>query len=195
VIVADKVWTASPAEARDQIRRALDWYSGRVDIYQIHNLLAWREHLPVLEQLHERGAVRVVGATHYQHSAFPELMTVMRTARIQMIQIPYSAADRVVERDVLPLAEALGLGVLVMQPLGSGRLVRRSPADRDLARLERFGIRTWAQALLSWVLSDPRVHCLIPATSKPERATENAAAGNPPWFDPDTRDYVASLIP
>lgn len=195
VLVADKVWTSSAAEGREQIRRALDWYEGRVDIYQIHNLVAWQQHLPALEALHERGAVRVVGATHWQHSAFGELMKVMKTGRIGMIQVPYNAGDRLVERDVLPLAEQLGLGVLVMRPLGAGELVRHEPPAGALARLEPFGVKTWAQALLKWVMSDRRVHCAIPATSKAERAKENAEAGDPPWFDEETRDYVTSLIP
>jgi aryl-alcohol dehydrogenase-like predicted oxidoreductase len=192
-LVADKVWTPSPSEARAQIGRALAWYEGTIDIYQVHNLVAWREHLPVLEALHAEGRVRAVGATHYKHAAFAELMEVMRTGRIQMIQIPYNAADRVVEREVLPLATELGLGVLVMQPLGSGELVSRSPSARDLEPLARFGVHTWAQALLKWILSDSRVHAVLPATRQSARATENAAAGQPPWFDDDARDYVARL--
>jgi aryl-alcohol dehydrogenase-like predicted oxidoreductase len=164
-----------------------------VDIYQIHNLVAWQEHLPALESLRDSGSARAVGATHYAHSAFPDLMTVMRSGRIQMVQIPYNVADRAVESEVLPLAHELGVGVLVMQPLGTGKLIRTTPVPADLARLEAFGVTTWPQALLKWILSDPRVHSVIPATSRPARATENAAAGNPPWFDAETRAYVVSL--
>jgi len=192
-IVADKVWTSSAREGREQIRRALAWYGGTVDIYQIHNLVAWRERLPVLEELRSSGCARVIGATHYSQSAFRELMTVMRTGRIQMVQIPYNAVDRAVERDVLPLAAELGLGVLVMEPLGTGVLVRRSPPARDLAPLTSFDVHTWPQALLKWIVSDPRVHAVLPATSRTARATENAAAGTPPWFDAETREYVARL--
>jgi aryl-alcohol dehydrogenase-like predicted oxidoreductase len=193
VLVADKVWTPSAAEGREQVRRALEWYGGRVDVYQVHNLVAWREHLPLLEDLRARGAVAVVGATHYKHAALPELMEVMRTGRIQMVQVPYNAVDRLLEREVLPLAEELGLGVMVMQPLGTGPLARRAPPARDLEPLAAFGVATWPQALLKWILSDPRVHCVIPATSRRERAAENAAAGDGPWFDPDTREHVARL--
>jgi aryl-alcohol dehydrogenase-like predicted oxidoreductase len=193
VLVADKVWTPSAGTGRQQASQAVARYGGRVDIYQIHNLVAWRDHLPMLEEMRADGSVSVIGATHYAHSAFPELMQVMRTGRIQMIQVPYNAADRVVEREVLPLAQDLGLGVLVMEPLGSGSLVRRAPSARELAPLTAFGVTTWAQALLRWILSDPRVHCVIPATRRLERVAENAAAGSPPWFDDDAREYVARL--
>jgi aryl-alcohol dehydrogenase-like predicted oxidoreductase len=187
------VWTPSPSAGQAQIETALSRFGGRVDIYQIHNLVAWQEHLPVLEDLRASGAARVIGATHYAHNALDDLMTVMRTGRIQMVQIPYNAADRVVEREVLPLAHELGLGVLIMQPLGTGKLTRTSPAPRELAPLEQFGVTTWAQVLLKWILSDARVHSVIPATSKPERATENAAAGNAPWFDEEARARISAL--
>ena len=80
-----------------------------------------------------------------------------------------------------------------MVPLGSGRLVRNTPSQEDLNPLRDFGVETWAQALLKFVLSDGRVSCAIPATSKPERARENARAGDPPFFGDEEREYVSRL--
>jgi len=107
--------------------------------------------------------------------------------------VPYNAADRAVEAEVLPAAAERGIGVIVMQPLGVGALAQRAPAAEALKPLANFGIRTWAQALLKWILSDRRVHCAIPATSSVEHMQENAAAGDPPWFDAAARGYVAEL--
>ena len=56
-----------------------------------------------------------------------------------------------------------------MRPLGAGALVRRPPSPTELRPLAAFGVSTWAQALLKWALSDPRVDLVIPATSRPER--------------------------
>ena len=78
-----------------------------------------------------------------------------------------------------------------MRPFGEGSLLRRQRSDVELKPLVPFGVTTWAQALLKWILSDPRCHTTIPATSKPPRVDENAAAGNAPWFGPDEREYVA----
>jgi hypothetical protein len=138
-LVATKVWTPSAREGREQIARALEWYGGRVDIYQVHNLVSWREHLPYLEELRSRGQVGVVGATHYSHGALAELMQVMKTGRIAQIQVPYNAQDRVVEAEVLSAAAEQGIGVIVMQPLGVGALAARAPAAESLKPLERFG--------------------------------------------------------
>ncbi len=187
--VATKVWTPDDAEAERQTRRALAWFGGRVDLYQVHNLVRWRQRLDLLERLRGDGEVRFLGATHYSSSAFDELETVMRSGRIDAIQIPYNPRERTVEQRILPLAADLGLAVVVMRPLGGGGLARRTPAAADLAAL---GVDTWGQALLRWVVSDPRVTVAIPATSKRERAAENAAAGEV-VFDDEQRARVAEL--
>jgi aryl-alcohol dehydrogenase-like predicted oxidoreductase len=192
-VVATKVWTPDAAEGARQIERALGWYGGRIDIYQVHNLVNWRHHLGVLEGLRERGQVRLVGATHHSPKAFGELAEVMRSGRLDEIQIPYNPHERDVERELLPLAAELGIGVLVMRPFGQGSLLRRPPAAEALAPLREFGVASWPQALLKWVLSDTRCQVAIPASSRPERMAENAAAGQPPWFGPDERELVARL--
>ena len=193
-VVATKVWARSSSEGRAQMERALRYFGGRVELYQVHNLVNWREHLAALEALQGEGQVVAVGATHYSPSAFGELAEVMKTGRVSAVQIPYNPREREVEREILPLAADLGLGVVVMRPFGEGGLLRRPPADSELEPLRAFGVRTWAQALLKWVLSDPRCHVAIPATSKPERMRENAAAGDPPWLGAEERAYVARLF-
>ncbi len=190
-MVATKVWTGSPSEARAQVDAALRFFGGHIDLYQVHNLVSWRENLALLEGLKESGRVTAIGATHYSASSFDELREVMETGRVTAIQIPYNPRQREVEREILPLAADLGLGVVVMRPFGEGSLVRRLPPAADLEPLAPFGVHTWGQALLKWILSDERCHVAIPATSKPERAAENAGAGSPPWFGPEEREYVA----
>ena len=59
--------------------------------------------------------------------------------------------------------------------------------------LQCFGVETWPQAVLKWALSDERVDLVIPATKRPERARENAAAGDPPWLGPEERAPVERL--
>ncbi len=192
-LVATKVWTPSAAEGRQQVASALARFGGRVEIYQVHNLVAWRQHLPYLESLREEGRVQVVGVTHYRAEAFPELQEALATGRFGAVQIPYNPWEREAERSILPLAAELGLGVIAMRPFAEGALVRRQPPLAELRPLARFGVRTWAQALLKWTLSDPRIHVTIPATSRPGRMQENAAAGEPPWLDAEARERVAWL--
>jgi len=193
VVIADKIWTPSPEEGAAQLSRAVDWYGGRVDLMQIHNLVAWPAHLAMLEAARDQGLVGLIGATHYSAAAFGELAELMKAGRIEVIQVPYNPVQREVERTILPLADDLGLGVLLMRPLGEGQLVRRPPSPAQLAPLRPFGVTTWGQALIKWGLSDPRVHVSLAATAQPGRLGENAAAGSPPWFGPEERAYVLRL--
>jgi aryl-alcohol dehydrogenase-like predicted oxidoreductase len=193
-LVADKLWTPDDREAKRQAERALRWYGGRVDVYQVHNLVKTDERLALLRRMRDEGAVRVIGATHYQHAAFPALLGLVRSGAVGQIQIPYNARDRLAERELLQAAADHGVGVIVMRPLGEGALVRHTPSPEALAPLAPYGVLTWAQALLKFILSDRRVSCVIPATSRPERMRENAEAGSPPWFDPEEREYVAGLV-
>jgi aryl-alcohol dehydrogenase-like predicted oxidoreductase len=192
-IIATKVWTQTTIEGQRQMKRALSFFNNYIDLYQIHNLVLWQEHLTTLEKLRNSGQVRAIGATHYASSSFDTLRQVMLTRRITAIQIPYNPWQREVEREILPLAADIGLGVVVMRPFAEGELMHHRPSDSDLAPLKPFGITTWGQALIKWILSDTRCHVTIPATTQPERMAENAAAGEPPWFGPDERAFVARL--
>jgi aryl-alcohol dehydrogenase-like predicted oxidoreductase len=187
-LIATKVWTPDAAEGRRQVDHALSLY-GKVDVYQVHNLVNVPDQLALLERLKGEGRVRAVGATHYQEGAFADLADLMRTGRLDMVQIPYNPLRRDAERVLLPLAEELGLGVLVMSPLQDGILDRRpSPAD-----LRELGVQTWPQAVLKWIASDPRVSTVLTATQRRGRPTENAAGGEPPMFTPEQRDLVTRI--
>jgi aryl-alcohol dehydrogenase-like predicted oxidoreductase len=192
-LVATKVWTANDREAEQQIDTGLSYFDGRVDVYQVHNLVGGAARIGQLERRQRQGALRVIGLTHYSAHAFRELRRMMQDRRVGAIQIPYNPLEREVERDLLPAAADLGLGVIVMRPFAEGALMRTRIAPGALAPLAPFGVTTWAQALLKWILSDARCHVAIPATASAAHMRANAAAGSPPWFGADERQLVAPL--
>ena len=73
VQIATKIWAPTRSEALEQVKRALSLFHNCIDLYQIHNLLNWREHLTLLEGLRESGQVRAIGITHYSSAAFREM--------------------------------------------------------------------------------------------------------------------------
>jgi aryl-alcohol dehydrogenase-like predicted oxidoreductase len=171
-LVATKIWTSSMSEAKSQFDAQLEFFGGHVDLEQVHNLVAWRERLDWLEEERDAGKIGFLGATHYAASAFDTLEEVMRTGRVDAIQVPYNPLEREAERRILPLAAELDLGVIAMRPLGGGSLVRRFDAAE----------------LLKWTLADERVHVAIPATSSVAHARVNTEAGEPPWPSQRERD-------
>jgi aryl-alcohol dehydrogenase-like predicted oxidoreductase len=176
-LVATKIWTSSAVEARRQLAAQLEFFGGRVDLEQVHNLVGWRDHLDWLEQERAAGRIGFLGATHYAAGAFDDLEEVMRTGRIDAIQVPYNPLERDAERRILPLAAELDLGVIAMRPLGGGALTSRFDA----------------RELLKWTLADERIHVAIPATSSGAHARANTAAGAAPWPSPAERQALISL--
>lgn len=191
-LVATKVWARDRAIGEQQVDRALGWF-GHVDLYQIHNLLAAEDHLPVLRRLRDEGRVRAIGATQYLPAAIGDLLPIMRRHEVEVVQVPYHPLERTVEAELLPEAAQLGVGVVVMMPFASGRLLENPPSPEELATLTAFGVYTWPQVLLKWILSEPGVHVVIPATSSADHMGENIVAGAPPWFTGDERLYVRQL--
>lgn len=79
-VVATKVWTDDDAMAERQIAASLGFYSGHIELLQIHNMVRWPERLRRIEELRDSGQVTLVGATHWQASSFGELEAAMVTA-------------------------------------------------------------------------------------------------------------------
>ncbi len=193
-IIATKVWTPDDDEAEHQIDASLAFFAGRVEVFQVHNLVEWPTRLDQLERRRAEGTVDLIGATEWQHAGFGELEKVMRTGRLDAIQIPYNPIQREVEARIFPLAADLGLGVIVMRPFAAGGLAKRSPSAQDLAPFAAFGATTWAQVLLKYALSHSATTVAIPATSRPMRMAENAAAGDGASFGDEQRHLVERLV-
>ena len=193
-VVATKIWAESVAEGRRQYEAQLAFF-GRVELQQVHNLVAWREQAAWILEERDAGLIDRVGVTHFNAGGVEGFEEAMRSGCFDFVQIPLNPLERECEARILPLAEELGLAVIVMRPLGGARDVtlRPGPPVEALAPLRPFGVETWAQALLKWCLADPRVDLVIPATSKPERARENAAAGSGLSFGHEERRLVEEL--
>jgi diketogulonate reductase-like aldo/keto reductase len=192
-VVATKIWARSVDEGCEQFQRQLEWYGGRVDVEQVHNLVLWREQLDWLEREREAGRVGKIGVTHYQASAFGELAEALRTRRFDALQIPYNPWERECEDELLPLAAELGVAVIAMRPLGGSGADRRRRIQPSPADLAELGVESWSQALLKWALADERIDGVIPATSRSDRAAENARAGDGPRLSPEQRELVERL--
>ncbi len=141
----------------------------------------------MLERLRDAGKVRAIGATHYNSSSFPEMQRVIQTGRLTAIQIPYNPFEREVERDTLPLAADLGLGVVIMRPFAERCLDAATPSAKRALCPQIIWCDDVGAGAAQVMLSDTRCHVTIPTTSHVERMLENAAAREPPWFGVEER--------
>jgi aryl-alcohol dehydrogenase-like predicted oxidoreductase len=193
--LATKVWTSGKQAGIDQMKRSMQrMRTSRMDLMQIHNLLDWQTHLPVLRDWKAAGTIRYLGVTHYQHAQFGTIEQLMKREQLDFIQIPYSIVDRAAEARILPAARDTGTAVLVMTPFESGALFRQIKGTPLPAWAGELGCTSWAQVFLKFILGHPAVTCPIPASSKPAHVADNVAAGFGPLPDEAMRATMAAAV-
>ena len=182
--LATKVWTQGRAAGEAQMTESLRRLRvKRLDLMQVHNLLDWREHLPAMREWKAAGRLRYLGVTHYATSAFGELERLLRTEALDFVQLPYSAAMREAEARLLPAAAETRTAVLVMRPFEQGELFRAVKGKPLPSWAAELGARSWSEVFLKFILAQPAVTAVIPATAKVEHLAENLRAGAGPMPD------------
>ncbi len=191
----------------DSLRRlATDW----IDLYQIHfpdPSTPIEETLRALDDLVRAGKVRYIGCSNFAGWQIAEAQWTARTQHINPLvsaQNEYNLLDRRTEREVVPAANAYGLGVLPYFPLASGFLsgkYRPGEPPPQGTRLAAWGQR--GQAVLSernfgvlqklegfaqerghgvldvaigWLASQPHVPSVIAGATTPEQVEQNVNA-------------------
>jgi diketogulonate reductase-like aldo/keto reductase len=195
LFLATKVWTRGKESGIKSMERSLALLrTNRIDLMQVHNLLDVQTHLATLREWKKQGRIRYLGVTHYNSSAFPEVEQILKTEKLDFLQINYSLMEREAEQRVLPLAQERGVAVIVNRPFGAGDLfdkVRSKPLP-DWAG--DFDCRSWAQFFLKWIVANPAVTCAIPATGKPQHLEDNMQAGFGRLPDANTRWRMVELV-
>jgi diketogulonate reductase-like aldo/keto reductase len=174
---ADKVWISSGKKGPDQIEESRrHWGVERFDLLQVHNLMAWEEHLPTLFTMKKANQLRYVGVTTSDGRRHDEVEKIMRSQPIDFVQISYNVLDREIEERILPLALERRIAIICNRPLQRGDLIRRvehAPLPPWAAEID---CAHWAQILLKFIVSHPAVTCAIPATSRVDHARQNIGA-------------------
>ncbi|NPC54755.1 aldo/keto reductase [Caenimonas soli] len=190
---ADKVWASSGGAAQIEASRRL-WQVPRFDLLQVHNLLAWQEQLPLLVSMKAAGQLRYVGITTSEGRRHREIEQIMRSHRIDFVQLTYNPLDREAEQRLLPLARERGIAVLANRPFREGALLRELQRYPVPAWAREIDCVSWAQLVLKFIVSHPAVTCAIPATSSVAHVRENMAAAGGRMPDEALRQRIAQHI-
>jgi diketogulonate reductase-like aldo/keto reductase len=195
LLSAEKVWTTSGADGPRQIEQSRRfWGVPRFDLIQVHNLLAWQAHLRTLFEMKAAGSVRYVGITTSEGRRHDLVERIMRSERIDFVQLSYNVVDREAEQRLLPLAAERGIAVIVNRPFQQGELTRRLERKRLPAWAAELGVSSWAQFVLKFILSHPAVTVAIPATTRVDHVRENLAAASGLVPDPAMRQRMAAHV-
>jgi aryl-alcohol dehydrogenase-like predicted oxidoreductase len=179
-----------------------------IDLYQIHFndvVTPVEETVRALDDLVRQGLVRYVGVSNWQAWKIMKALGLAEAkgwARFDTLQAYYAIAGRDLERELVPLMQSEGLGLLVWSPLAGGLLsgkfgpgsadpegARRSafdfpPVDKDLAwrcvaemrRIAEARGVSVAQVALAWVLAKPYVTSVIIGARTLAQLDDNLAA-------------------
>ncbi len=178
---ATKVWTEGRENGIKQMESSMQKMvpgKNKIDLMQIHNLLDWKTHLPVLREWKESGKIKYTGITHYTDSMHEALEKVIAAEKIDFVQFNYSIDARHAENRLLDAARDHGVATLINRPFGEGRLFTKVKDHQLPQWATEAGIDSWSAFFLKFIISNPAVTCVIPATSDQEHAAENFNAGS-----------------
>jgi diketogulonate reductase-like aldo/keto reductase len=177
LFIATKVWTRGKESGIEQMETSMKrLHRSKIDLIQVHNLVDAKTQLETLRAWKKEGKIRYLGVTHSRVSAHPEVEKVVETEKLDFVQLNYSIETTDAEKRLLPLAADKGTAVLINEPFESGDLFRRVKGKTLPPWAAEFDCQSWAQFFLKYIISNPAVTCVIPATSKPEHLKDNMQA-------------------
>jgi diketogulonate reductase-like aldo/keto reductase len=192
---ATKVWTNGEQSGIDQMNASMRKMRRiTMDLMQIHNLLDWQTHLKTLQRWKAEGKIRYIGITHYVSSSHNELERIIKNSTIDFVQCNYSIHERHAEKSLLRTAQEKGVAVIINEPLEKGALfglVKNKPLPEWTAE---YGMKSWGEYFLKYIISHPAVTCAIPATSNVKHAAENIRAGSGTLPDEKGRKRMVDFI-
>jgi diketogulonate reductase-like aldo/keto reductase len=179
VFLATKVWISGRDRGTAQMQRSAQLLKSPViDLIQIHNLVDWRTQLATMRDMKAKGQLRYIGITHYTTGSLSELARILQAEDgIDFVQCGYSLATREAEKRLFPVCAARGVAVIVNQPLERGTLFRAVRGKALPGWAAEFDCTSWSQLFLKYVIAEPAVTVVIPATNKPDHMADNLKAG------------------
>ena len=166
---------ATHAQIEASLRRL---QTDRLDLLQVHNLIAWKEALPVLREWQQEGKVRYIGITTSRSRQYAEFEEVMKKEDLDFIQINYSLEQREAADRLLPLAAERGMAVIINRAFGGGKIFGKVGQQTLPGWAQDFGCESWAQFLLKYAIGHPAATLSIPGMTKLHHVDDNFGASH-----------------
>ena len=178
LFLATKVWTKGKTEGEQQISESFKkMNTTKMELIQIHNLVDWKTQIKTLRQMKESGEISYIGITHYKSSAFKEMEDIIKKEPIDFAQFNYSIGERDAEERLLPICQEYGVATIINRPFMRGKLFRSFKNQTLPDWCKDYDINSWGQFFLKYIIANPAVTNIIPATSKSKNMLDNSIAG------------------
>ena len=178
LFLATKVWIKGKQEGEQQISESFKkMNTNKMELIQIHNLVDWKTQIKTLRQMKESGEISYIGITHYKSSAFKEMEDIIKKEPIDFAQFNYSIGERDAEERLLPICQEFGVATIINRPFMRGKLFRSFKNQTLPDWCKDYDINSWGQFFLKYIIANPAVTNIIPATSKSKNMLDNSIAG------------------
>ena len=192
---ATKVFSEGEQAGIDEMEASFERLrSPVVDLMQVHSMRDWEVHLPSIRKLREEERVRYIGITIHRDSGHDLMMKLMREENVDFVQVNYNLVERAAAEELLPLAQELGVAVMINVPFAKAELFKKTSGVALPEWAAEFDCDSWAQFFLKYVISHPAVTCVIPRTGNPHHMADNLKAGFGELPDQATRLKMEALI-
>jgi diketogulonate reductase-like aldo/keto reductase len=181
--LATKVWTEGEEAGKAQMLTSLERLkTEKVQLMQVHNLVDWRAHLRTLREWKDAGRVKYIGVSHYERNAYELVERIVEREKLDFVQLNLSLDEPEASERMLTFCEQKGVAFIANRPFGGGKSFAKAQGKPLPQWCEDYGIRSWAQFMLKWVLSHQAVTVAIPGTGNPLHMADNmqGAAGKIP---------------
>ena len=159
----------------EQFRQTQQVYGRQtLDLAQIMSLTDLDTQWPNLMDFKAAGDARYIGVTVSNYNLYEQLEAFLQREAPDFIQVNYSISERGAEERLLPLAQDMGLAVLVNRPFMNGFYFDALEGVPLPDWTADFDCTSWAQFSLKYILAHPAVTCVLTETSNPAHMTENA---------------------
>ena len=174
----DSNYAKSKLEGEKQISESFKkMNTTKMELIQIHNLVDWKTQIKTLRQMKESGEISYIGITHYKSSAFKEMEDIIKKEPIDFAQFNYSIGERDAEERLLPICQEFGVATIINRPFMRGKLFRSFKNQTLPDWCKDYDINSWGQFFLKYIIANPAVTNIIPATSKSKNMLDNSIAG------------------
>lgn len=165
-----------------------------LDLMMVHSLVDAETQLRNLREWKDNGRVRYIGVTTSRSSGFAEMESLIRSEKLDFIQVNYSPMETGAAKRVIPAAAEHGVAVMINRAFGNGSYFDRLAGHALPAWTAEFGCESWAQLSLKYILGHPDVTCVLAATSNPDHMEGNARAGSGSLPDEPVRRRIVQFL-
>jgi len=177
IFVVTKIRARGTANGVESLQRSQERLGKDVlDSVLIHSLFDVHTQLATLRSWQAQGRVRYIGISTADVRQFDEIEELINREEMDFIQLNYGVADTLAEERVIPAAADRGVAVMINSPFADGGYFGRLRSQALPEWASEFDCESWAQFSLRYILGNPAITCIIPATSDAGHMRDNARA-------------------